>query len=223
MKREREDKFSDLECEKPMIVMDGGLRRVLPYWFTFSLNVKQRMMGKSVLEAMHTEFNVSSESYYRAAIADGRIRLNGERVSESVLLKGHDVITHRVHRHEPPVMLYGSSSVPDLSRPIQIVAETESFLAVNKPASVPVHPTGLRHSSKRWRMLTGFCFYSGRYRHNTLVEMLALTHGKLFPANRLDRLTSGVMVLCKSSEAARRRVICSFSIFFFFFFFFFFF
>lgn len=49
-----------------------------------------------------------------------------------------------------------------------------------------------------------FMRVSGRYRHNTLIEMLALTHGKLYPANRLDRLTSGVMVLCKTSEAARR-------------------
>jgi 23S rRNA-/tRNA-specific pseudouridylate synthase len=140
MKRERVDELNPLTSEEPMIVIEGKLRRVLPYWFTFSLNVKQRMMNKTVLEAMSSEFNVSPEAYYRAAIADGRIRVNGEVVASSTLLKGHDVVSHRVHRHEPPVML---DEHCDLARPILIVAETDSFLAVSKPASVPVHPTGV--------------------------------------------------------------------------------
>jgi tRNA pseudouridine synthase 9 len=92
MKRDRDNeedqRFAALPCELPMIVLDGGLRRVMPYWFTFTLNVKERMLKKSLLSAISAEFNVAPESYYRDAIADGRILLNGERVPETTLIKG---------------------------------------------------------------------------------------------------------------------------------------
>ncbi len=135
-------------------------------------------MGRPLLEVMAEEFNVNDASYYRAAIADGRITVNGVSTAPDALLKGHDVIRHLIHRHEPPV----------LAEPVTIVAETDQFVAVNKPASVPVHPTG-------------------RYRANTLIEILARDHArlsKLYPGNRLDRLTSGILVLGKSPAFARQ-------------------
>ncbi len=98
--------------------------------------------------------------------------------ADSSLLKHRDVVSHLMHRHEPPV----------LSEPVTIIEETDSYVAVNKPASIPVHPTG-------------------RYRANSLIELLAHEHprlAKLYPSNRLDRLTSGIMVLGKTSEAANR-------------------
>jgi RluA family pseudouridine synthase len=136
------------------------------------------MMKRPLLEVMAEEFNVNDISYYRAAIADGRITVNGAPAKPDVLLKGHDVIHHLIHRHEPPV----------LAEPVAIVAETDDYVAVNKPASVPVHPTG-------------------RYRANTLIEILAHEHGrlsKLYPGNRLDRLTSGILVLGKTPQFARQ-------------------
>jgi 23S rRNA-/tRNA-specific pseudouridylate synthase len=48
-----------------------------------------------------------------------------------------------VHRHEPPVT----------GQPIDIVYQDDGLLVVNKPGSIPVHP-------------------SGRYRHNTVVHIL---------------------------------------------------
>ena len=75
-----------------------------------------------------------------------------------------------IHRHEPPVS----------SRPIKIIhhnAET-GLLVIDKPAGIPVHPTG-------------------RYHQNSVATILRLEHGfaHVFPCNRLDRLTSGVMIL----------------------------
>jgi hypothetical protein len=57
---------------------------------------------------------------------------------------------------------------------------------VDKPASLPVHP-------------------SGRYRHNTLLHVLRATMpelGPLQPICRLDRLTSGLLLLARSPAAA---------------------
>ena len=79
------------------------------------------------------------------------------------------MISHRLHRHEPAVS----------SQPIDILHNDGQLLVVNKPSSLPVHP-------------------SGRYRFNTLVEVLQHDLNLTTPlgvVNRLDRLTSGVCML----------------------------
>jgi 23S rRNA-/tRNA-specific pseudouridylate synthase len=68
-----------------------------------------------------------------------------------------------------------------------IVGECDAFVAVNKPASVVVHPTG-------------------RFRHNSVIYALAyhLNRLNLSPVHRLDRCASGLLLLfAKSAEAAR--------------------
>lgn len=61
------------------------------------------MLGKPILEAMLKEFPMYSMEYWQGAIADGRVSLSGQRVNADHLLKGQDLVEHRVHRHEPPV------------------------------------------------------------------------------------------------------------------------
>lgn len=181
MKREREEEQEEEQQqgqEGGMIVFENGLRRITPYWFTFTVFVKGRMQGKTLLDAMSTEFNANKPEYYKRAIADGRIQVNSARVEETYVLRGHDLISHHLHRHEPPVRCGAH---------VEIVGRTNDYVAVYKPASVPVHPTG-------------------RYRRNSLIFLLEDEQGlpKLFPAHRLDRLTSGIIVFGTSSEAARR-------------------
>ena len=81
-----------------------------------------------------------------------------------------------MHRHEPPVT----------KEPIGIVHEDDELIVINKPAGVPVHPTG-------------------RYFHNSVSEIMRAERGGAFnprPANRLDRLTSGIMFIGKTQKAA---------------------
>ena len=44
------------------------------------------------------------------------------------VLKDNDLITHQLHRHEPPVT----------ARQIEIVVETSDVVVINKPSSIPV-------------------------------------------------------------------------------------
>jgi tRNA pseudouridine synthase 9 len=81
------------------------------------------------------------------------------------------------HRHEPPVT----------SNAIKIIKDTNDWIAIDKPSGIPVHP-------------------SGRFQHNTITEILRWEHnnGKpLYPVHRLDRVTSGVLIIAKSTESAR--------------------
>ena len=77
-------------------------------------------------------------SYYEAAIKAGRILVSGRKVNCDYRIKGGDELTHTVHRHEPAVGLADTSS----DDPIRIVYEDETLVAVDKPATLPIHPCG---------------------------------------------------------------------------------
>lgn len=116
----------------------------------------------------------------------GKITVNGQRV-ESVrkIINNGDVISHTLHRHEPPVT----------AQPICVIHEDNDMIVINKPAGVPVHP-------------------AGRYNHNSVVEIMRAERGhgwNPLPCNRLDRLTSGVMFVAKHARAAeelRNQIEC---------------
>lgn len=107
----------------------------------------------------------------------GAIAVNGKPVeSISKIIKNGDVISHTLHRHEPPVT----------ALPISIVHEDEDIIVINKPSGVPVHP-------------------AGRYNYNSVVEIMRAERGhgwNPLPCNRLDRLTSGIMFIGKHAKAA---------------------
>jgi 23S rRNA pseudouridine1911/1915/1917 synthase len=69
---------------------------------------------------------------------------------------------------------------------LPVIYEDPHFFAISKPAGVPVHPTA-------------------RYHRNTVVKLLAEARGaeNFTLAHRLDRETSGVLLLAKSREADR--------------------
>lgn len=120
--------------------------------------------------------------YYAKSMEDGAIQINGKPVSSTTaIVNNGDVISHTLHRHEPPVT----------GEPISIVHENEDMIVINKPAGVPVHP-------------------AGRYNYNSVVEIMRAERGHGFnplPCNRLDRLTSGIMFIAKHKEAAEKLTI----------------
>ena len=163
-------------------------RLVTPYNFDFSAGCKRRWEGRTLLEVFMEEFPIRTEAYYRKAIAARRLRVEragakgevpaGPPPADGGLLRGGDRIVHRIHRHEPPVLDTG---------PVAVLGVGEDYVAVCKPASMPVH-------------------VCGQYRLNSLLATLERERadlGPLFSCNRLDVPVSGVLVLARSSDAAR--------------------
>lgn len=72
-----------------------------------------------------------------------------------------------------------------------ILGETEDFLAVDKPAGLLVHPTKPGGPRTLWDGL------------NEMLRYELATGGQISIINRLDRETSGVVLIAKSSAAAR--------------------
>ena len=162
--------------------VENGLRHVEPYDFDFTTHVKQRWVGHQLLEVFCREFVAYSEEYYRAAIDSGLVTVDGQPVSPTHVLCPNEKIVHRAVRcRESPVLDRG---------PIKIVADTTELLVVDKPSSLPIHPCG-------------------SYRYNCLVSVLKHqgavdAETTLHTTHRLDRLTSGVVILAKTKGAARR-------------------
>ncbi|THX35770.1 pseudouridine synthase [Aureobasidium pullulans] len=157
--------------------LEGGLRRVAPYHYTYNTWCKQRWRGREILEIFADEFRDRPIEYYTNAVKTGAVLINGKPATGADhRVKNGDLVSHTLHRHEPPVT----------QQNIGIVHEDEDMIVINKPAGIPVHP-------------------SGRYNYNSVTEVMRAERGHGFnpmPCNRLDRLTSGVMFIAKHRKAA---------------------
>lgn len=185
-----------------------GTRLVVPYPFDFVCHVKARHAGANVVDMFAKEFPARDRGYYEAAHAAGYLRVDnpgGRRgrkrraprdedgtdgaAAEGGMSGGEDKtveplrplaagerVRHWLHRHEPPV----------LDHRVDVVALTDDLVAVHKPATMPVHPTG-------------------QYRKNTVLGVLAATRrdlGRLSPAHRLDRNVSGLLLMARNARTA---------------------
>jgi tRNA pseudouridine synthase 9 len=161
----------------PPYYLEDGLRKVTPYHFTYNTFCKERWRGREILDIFSSEFRDRPTEYYEKAILEGRVVLNGKAVpSTSTIVKNGDIISHTLHRHEPPCT----------AQPIGIVHEDDDIIVIDKPAGMPVHP-------------------AGRYNYNSIIEVLRAGRGygwNPLPCNRLDRLTSGIMFIGKHKQAA---------------------
>lgn len=167
--------FSDERFDETSYYVENGLRKVYPYYFTFTTYTKGRWVGRTLSDVFGEEFRAHSADVYERHIADGSLTVNNERVAADYVLKHNDLLSNRVHRHEVPVT----------GDRIDILHVDRDTVVVNKPASLPVHPCG-------------------RYRHNTVVFLLAKEHGlrDLKTVHRLDRLTSGVLMFGRTRDRA---------------------
>ncbi|KAF9222417.1 pseudouridine synthase [Gyrodon lividus] len=177
----------------------GLLKKVPPYWYPYTTMAKERWLGREILEIVSTEFRDRSMQYYRYALDSGVTTINGKVAKPDTIVKNGDRIENVVHRHEPPVT----------ATPVKIILHDKErdFLIIDKPGSIPVHA-------------------SGRYYRHSLVEMLRHEFGfeKVYSKppsppdrfsnpssstnppqaiNRLDRLTSGLMIIPLNADVAR--------------------
>ncbi|KAL4968362.1 pseudouridine synthase family protein [Aspergillus stella-maris] len=160
---------------------EGGLRRVHPYHYTYNTYCKERWRNRSLIDIFTSEFRDREPDYYKKALESGHVCVNGKPAGPDTVLKNGEVISHTLHRHEPPVT----------GNPIGIIHESDDLLVIDKPAGVPVHSTG-------------------RYHYNSVMEILRIENAGAYvprPCNRLDRLTSGVMFFGKTTKGADRMTV----------------
>jgi 23S rRNA pseudouridine955/2504/2580 synthase len=123
----------------------------------------------------------ASAGYARKLIKNGAVKLNGSTAAADTFLSIHDTISLKES--------LALTALLGQSRPsLDILYEDDQIVIVNKPAGLAMHRTAELEGD--------------------LVEQSAAsmtergTPCKLYPVNRLDRGTSGTVILAKSSSSA---------------------
>ena len=122
-----------------------------------------------------SRFTYRSRSEWQSAVRKGEILLNGSVSRPARILHGDETIDFLVPDHPEP----------SVRSDFRILAEFPQYIAVEKPGNLPVHPSG--------------CFFN-----HTLLMLLRRSFGELYPVNRLDRETSGIVLFARNSGAAAK-------------------
>ncbi|GJE98159.1 pseudouridine synthase domain-containing protein [Phanerochaete sordida] len=179
MSRATKEEGKHQDSAPEVILTDTGLRKVKPYWYNYTTMAKGRWLGREILEIISTEFRDRSMEYYRYALKSKITTINGKVAKPDTIVENGDRIENVAHRHEPPVT----------STPVRIVHHDKErdFIVIDKPGSIPVHA-------------------AGRYYKQSLVQILKTELGfeHAYTINRLDRLTSGLMIIPLNAKLAHK-------------------
>lgn len=139
-----------------------------------------------------------SRSALQRLIELGRIRLNDHVVKPSQKIKPGDRITMDVPKPEP-------LSIRGEAIPLDILFEDESLLVLNKPPGIVAHP-----APGNW---TGTLVNALLHHFQTSSGTISTIGGKERPGlvHRLDKETSGIMVITKT-DAAHRALAAQFKL-----------
>lgn len=134
--------------------------------------------GATVRHILKAGLHFSSHAISRLTRAETGILVNGRRARTVDLLHAGDVLTVETGDHRPP-----RAAVIPGDWPLPIVWEDGHLLVVNKPAGMTAHASNFLPDTP------------------TVAGALAWTRGTDFlfhPVNRLDKGTTGLMVIAKS-------------------------
>lgn len=144
-----------------------------------TLTIPYEYDGVQIKSVLRKHFGLSSALMTALKTKDG-ITLNGV----------HAIVTEKVHTGDTLVLRIaetGSDAIVPTQIPIAILYEDEDILAVNKPSGLPTHPS-IRHYTDT--LANGVAFYFA----NRPFTFRAV--------NRLDKDTSGIVLLAKNRFAA---------------------
>jgi 23S rRNA pseudouridine1911/1915/1917 synthase len=143
--------------------------------------------GKRLDLLLHDHFPTYSRSRVQDWIRAGRVRVNGGSVRSSYLVRVADSI--EAEPADPPPLHASAEDIP-----LTVLYEDDDLVAIDKPAGMVVHAGAGVHSGTLVNALL----------HR--FEALSGVGGALRPGivHRLDRFTSGVLLVAKNDQAHQR-------------------
>lgn len=178
-------------------IVENGLRKVVPYFFTFKSRIKKRWVGKTLIEVLSKELGQQPDTisdgihnnliyiYENVGKSEAPTKIQGWELLKDRKLQLHDLIYNTKHFHEPCVPSETSINT-ETKTSIRIVYEDSEIIVVDKPSGIPTHP-------------------SGNYRFNSVTEILKHDLNiELWPCHRLDKVTSGILILGITKEGTSK-------------------
>ena len=130
-----------------------------------------------------------SRSQIQAMIQDGKVMIDGRKEKSSYRLQGSEAIVVDPIQSQPAPVIIEPQDIP-----LSIVYEDDAIIVIDKQSGLVVHPgTGQKDNT----LVNGLMFYT-----SALSDIYGLTRPGI--VHRLDRDTSGVMVIAKTNLAHRK-------------------
>jgi len=157
------------------------------------LSAESSDAGKRLDQMLHERLPGFSRSRIQEWIKAGRVLVDGAPARSSRLVRGAEIV--ELEPAQPPPLHAAPEDIP-----LAILYEDQDLVAVDKPAGMVVHAGAGVHSGTLVNALL--------HRFQTLSEV----GGPLRPGivHRLDRYTSGVLLVAKN-DAAHRHLAAQFS------------
>ncbi len=161
--------------------------------FPLTLSASSEDTGQRLDQYLAAKLPDESRSRLQQLIVKGEVLVNGAPAKASLRLKGDERITVTGPPHAPPLR-----AIPEQIA-LDIVYEDDDIAIVNKPAGMMVHAgAGATDDARNRGTLVNALLHH--------FAKLSKVGGELRPGivHRLDRATSGLMVVAKNDESHRR-------------------
>lgn len=148
--------------------------------------VKQNDTYKTLKEVLKAYFKISDRLLLKLKKND-KILLNSEITYMHHPVKGNDIIEVFLDLEED------NSNIVPTKMDLDIIYEDETYIVVNKPAGIPIHPSMEHYEDS---LSNGVKYY---------FDKISLKK-KIRPVNRLDRNTSGLVIFAKNEYIQERLI-----------------
>ncbi len=141
--------------------------------------------GKTVLEILKKELRLSSKMITALKKSPTGITVDGEHVTVRRVLHTGEILQIETEDKEQ------NENLVPTELPLDILYEDEDIIALNKPPHMPTHPS---HGHFSDTLANGLCFYMQKSDEPFVFRSV----------NRLDRNTSGIVLVAKNRISANR-------------------
>lgn len=151
------------------------------------INITEKHSGRLVLDYLRYELGLSRRILVRLKQTGGGISLNGQQVTVRAVLQAGDVLELLIEDDADRTKT--NEYITPYDYPIDVIYEDKYLIAVNKPPDMPTHPS---HGHLDDTLA------------NVMIHYFKDTTFVFRPINRLDRDTSGIVLISKDQLTAHK-------------------
>jgi UPF0176 protein len=165
------------ERERAIVEATNPLPGSSPYDNYRPINISAEHDGRSLFDSLCNIFPQLPPEHWQQRFAQ-QLLLDRDRTPVSA--------DRQVRIGEQYLHRFPETSEPEVNAAIKVLYEDEAIVVINKPAPLPIHP-------------------SGRFNRNTLQSILNTVYHpqKLRPVHRLDANTTGVVIFARTRHYSR--------------------
>jgi 23S rRNA pseudouridine1911/1915/1917 synthase len=163
--------------DRPFPIDEASAKRV-------HLRIRRKLPGRRIDKYLHGRYPHLSRTAIQRLIRQGAVTVNGQPTKPSYEMNGGDIVEMVLPDPEPPEVV-----AEDI--PLEILHEDEQIIALSKQAGIICHPA---HAQQTGTIVNALAFHASQLSHGEDPFRPGIVH-------RLDKNTTGVMLVAKTDEA----------------------